>query len=67
MDLSWSKLSPKHLNAIMKILAERPDGKLKSLNLGYNSITQPPLDQGINFNFDKSELLDSQEFVNNLC
>lgn len=62
-DISWAKLSPKHLNSIMKTLAERPDSRLKSLNISYNSLVQPPHDESLNFNMEKSELKDSKEFV----
>lgn len=67
LDLSWSRLSPKQLNNIMKTLAEKDQQTLKNLNIAYNSLLQPPLDENINFNYDNPELLASREFVDNLC
>lgn len=37
LDLSWTKLSPKHMQTIVETLIQHPN-KLKSLNLSYNSI-----------------------------
>ena len=37
LDLSWTKLSPKHMQMLVETLIEHPN-KIKNLNLSYNSI-----------------------------
>ena len=60
LDISWSKMTPKQLVQISKALIEE-DGfairNLKSLNLAYNSLY---------FDENNAELLNSEDFVDNL-
>lgn len=67
IDLSWAKLSPRFLNQIMQTLYEDDTQTLKNLNLSYNSLVQPPLDQNLTFNAENPELAASRDFVQNLC
>lgn len=38
LDLSWAKLSPKHLNQIITTLNNRREKTIRNLNLSYNSL-----------------------------
>ena len=67
LDLSWAKLSPKHLNQIIKTYLEKESSHLRHLNLSYNSLIKPPLDENISFDETNPELQASREFVANLC
>lgn len=66
LDLSWAKLTPKLMNQVMEVLAERSLPTIKSLNLSYNSLIQAPLDENLTFMME-AELQDSIDFINNLC
>lgn len=57
LDLSWSKLPPKGLFKISNELLENPN-ILKSLNLGYNSLSFNPQNEEL--------LINSEEFVYNM-
>ena len=51
----------------MAVLAEKYEHTLRNLNIGYNSLTQPPKDENAYFDENDPNYLASEDFVEHLC